>query len=302
MSRLGSPQPFSLLSSSFFSSLLPPFFFLFFSCALYRGAQERLLQFPAVAAAAVARPGPWCATPCGAVLSGTVSRGRPFCHLGGWGWGARASENSSGYGCQDASWTEADPKRRKASPPPLLGQSCFDCLNDGKGASEGRGRSPTATMVGHIRSTRHGLLDSASHACLLKSFFVNSLQGIGKHRFGRPFPESVSRARFLKSAPRVSFFQSPALDLVSAASRVRLSITLFASTLSGSLLESAVWSPCRGIGRHHFANPLLPLWGALLASAFLFPLLESASRVHFLKPAIRVRSSHPLAPILPGHR
>ena len=165
VSRLGSPQPFSLFSFSFFSSPFlssplffspPSFLFSFFSCALYRGAQERLLQFPAVAAAAVARPGPWCATPCGAVLSGTVSRGRPFCHFGGWGWGARASENSSGYGCQDASWTEADPKRRMASPPPLLGQSCFDCLNDGKGASEGRGRSPTATMVGHIHSTCRG--------------------------------------------------------------------------------------------------------------------------------------------------
>ena len=163
VSRFGSPQPFSPLSSSLLSSpflsssLLSPFLFFSFSCALYRGAQERLLQFPAVAAAAVARPGHWCATPCGAVLSGTVSRGRPFCHFGGWGWGARASENSSGYGCQDASWTEADPKRRKASPPPLLGQSCFDCLNNGKGASEGRGRSPTATMVGHIRSSRHDI-------------------------------------------------------------------------------------------------------------------------------------------------
>ena len=80
------------------------------------------------------------------MLSGAVRQGRPFRHFGGWGWGARVSENSPGYGCRDASRAEADPKRRMASPPPLLGQSICDCPNDGKGASEGRGRSPMASL------------------------------------------------------------------------------------------------------------------------------------------------------------
>ena len=154
---LSSFIPSSSPPPSLLSSLLFPFPFLIFSlCTL-----------------------PWCtgaapAVPCSSCSGGGAARtvvryplrrrafghGEPRASLlqffGGWGWGARASENSSGYGCQDASWTEADPKRRKASPPPLLGQSCFDCLNDGKGASEGRGRSPTATMVGHKHLICHG--------------------------------------------------------------------------------------------------------------------------------------------------
>ena len=84
MARLGLPLssfiPSSSPPASLLSSLPFPFPF-FFPCALSRGAQGRLLQFPAVAAALVARPGPWCATRCGAVLSGTVSLGRPFRHL-----------------------------------------------------------------------------------------------------------------------------------------------------------------------------------------------------------------------------
>ena len=145
------------------------------------------------------------------------------------------------------------------------------------------------------------LLDSVSPARFAEVLFAKSLQGIGKHCFGRPFPASVSRVHF--SNPFLeSALSKPCKGYVSAASHGRLWFTLFASTLSRSLLESAVWSPCRGIGQHRCANPLLPLWVALLASAFSFPLLGFASRVRFLKPAIRVRFSRPPSQGIGNHR
>ena len=131
---------------------------------------------------------------------------------------------------------------------------------------------------------------------LLKFFLQGPCRGsvsiASDVRFPRPFLEFTFSNPFLESA-----LSKPCKGYLSTASHGHLWFTLFASTLSRSLLESAVWSPCRGIGQHRCANPLLPLWVALLASAFSFPLLGFASRVRFLKPAIRVRFSLPLAPV-----
>ena len=111
-------------------------------------------------------------------------------------------------------------------------------------------------------------LDPVSHARLLTSILSNPCRG------------SVNIASDV-DFPRPCHVRSPKpLFIALQGSRkhrfeVRPSITLFASTLSRLLQESAVYDSREGIGKHRFANPRLPLWGALFASAFTFSFLES---------------------------
>ena len=112
------------------------------------------------------------------------------------------------------------------------------------------------------------LLDSSSRARLRKFFLSSPCRG------------SVSIASDV-DFPRPCHVRSPSPLFIALQGirkhrfEVRPSITLFASTLSRLLQESAVYDSREGIGKHRFANPPLPLWGALFASAFTFSFLES---------------------------
>ena len=132
-------------------------------------------------------------------------------------------------------------------------------------------------------------LDPVSHARLLTSILSNPCRG------------SVNIASDV-DFPRPCHVRSPSPLFIALQGirkhrfEVRPSITLFASTLSRLLQESAVYDSREGIGKHRFANPRLPLGCAFRVpfyilvsrvlgreSAFTSALFESASRIRLLQ-------------------